>query len=134
MNFQDEHVNPVLSLVNPVQQLTLEVETQRKLDLPVRTESNRALNCLSQQSKRSTSLRLRETTARLEVGRSDNPRRTDGRQGVVQCRRRKREVREVEDVENLCSELEVRRFRDREALIEHEVKLLKAWTTQSVAR
>lgn len=40
MNFQDEQVNPVLSLVNPVQRLALEVKAQRKLDLAVRTESS----------------------------------------------------------------------------------------------
>src|SRR6185369_7716384 len=93
-------------LVNPNQRLPLEVKPKRKLNLPVRSQPNRALYCLSQQSERSTSLRLRETTARLEIGRSDNTRCTDGRQCVVQCRRRNREVRKVEDVENLSSELE----------------------------
>src|SRR5262249_50684637 len=102
--------------------------------LTVRSQSNRALNCLSQQPERSTSLRLTETTARLEVGRADNTRCRNGWQRVVQRGRRNREVRVVEDVENLSSELEVRRFSDREALIEHEVKLLEVWTTQSIAR
>ena len=52
----------------------LEVQSQCKLDLTVCSQTNRALNCLSQQSKRSASLRLRETIARLEIGRSDNTR------------------------------------------------------------
>ena len=45
----------------------LEVQSQRKLDLPVRTESNRALDRLSQQPEGSTSLRLCETTSWLEI-------------------------------------------------------------------
>src|SRR5215470_5438331 len=112
----------------------LEVQSQCKLNLPVSSQSNRALNCLSQQPERSTSLRLSETTARLKVGCAYNTRCRNGRQRVVQCRRRNREVREVEDIEDFSSELEVRRFSNRKALIEHEVKLLEVWTTQSVAR
>src|SRR6185369_16218199 len=52
----------------------LEVQSQCKLDLTVCSQSNRALDRLSQQPERSTSLRLRETTARLEVGRSEERR------------------------------------------------------------
>ena len=52
----------------------LEVQSQRKLDLPVRTESNRAFNRLSQQPERSTSLRLCKTTAWLEIRRAYNTR------------------------------------------------------------
>src|SRR6185437_14587300 len=34
----------------------------------------------------------------------------------------------------LRAELEIRRLRDRKALVENEVKLLEVWTTQRIAR
>src|ERR1043165_3377100 len=40
----------------------------------------------------------------------------------------------VEDVEDLRAELEVRRLRNREALVEYQIELLEVWTTQRVAR
>jgi hypothetical protein len=85
-----------------------EIQPQRKLDLPARSQSNRALNGLSQQPKRAASLRLREATAWLEASGGNNTGGRDCRQCVIQRRRRKGEVRKVEDVEYLSPELEIR--------------------------
>src|SRR5689334_25425073 len=98
---------------------TSEVVAKRELNLAVRSQADSAFHCLSQQTKRAARSRLRERTVGLK-SRRENARSGDRRHRVVQRRGRKREIRLVEDVEDLRAEFDVRRLRDPEALVEDE--------------
>src|SRR5207249_7863472 len=54
--------------------------------------------------------------------------------GRCECGRRSRKVREVEDVEYFRSEFDVRRFGDREPLVQYQVELTEVRTAGSVSR
>ena len=69
----------------------------------------------------------------MQSGRK-NARRCDCGECVVQRGRWNREVRLVEDVEDLRAKFDVRRLRDPEALVQYEIKLREAWSTQRIAR
>ena len=115
-------------------QRSSEIQPQRKLDLPARSQSNRTLHRLSQQAERAAGLRLREATAWLERSWGNNTGGRDCRECVIQRRRRDGEVRKVEDVEYLRSELQIRRLSNRESLVENQIELAEVWTTQSISR
>src|ERR671921_615518 len=83
-----------------------EGEPQRKLYLPVRAEADRALDRLAQQPEGRARHGLRVSLTGLQAVRAEHARRVDGRQADVQGRGRQREVRAVEEVEDLRAEFE----------------------------
>src|SRR5262249_3195833 len=102
----------------------LEVQTQRELNLPVRTQSNCFRNRAVDDAECSAAC-CRIWLPRLQlIGTSA--------QHVRQRGWRVGEVGRVEEVEDLCAELEVGRFSDCKLLAYDHVLLDEAWPVQQV--
>src|SRR5262249_9699026 len=104
-----------------------EVETHRELNLPARAQTDGTLHGLAQQAEGRAGCRLREWLSRLEEVRAD----TDG---LGESRGRIREVRVIEEIEHLGTELEICRFGEPEALDEDHIELRKIRSFERVAR